>query len=70
MVRLGCGIGIVPKLVLARSPFRDEVQILNTAPVLDPYVVGLCSNKRNLQRPVVQAFWQLAVERSEVKTNF
>ncbi len=70
MVRLGCGIGVVPELVLARSPFRDEVQILDTAPVLDPYVVGLCSNKRNLKRPVVQAFWQLAEERSGVKVDF
>ncbi len=70
MVRLGCGIGIVPELVLDRSPFREEVRILDTAPVLDPYVVGLCSSKRNLQRPVVQAFWQLAVERSGVKVDF
>lgn len=70
MVRLGCGIGIVPELVLARSPFRDEVRILDTAPQLDPYVVGLCSSKRNLQRPVVQAFWHLAVERSGVKVDF
>ena len=70
MVRLGCGIGIVPELVLARSPFREEVRILETAPALDPYVVGLCSSKRNLQRPAVQAFWQLAVERSGIKVDF
>ncbi len=70
MVRLGCGIGIVPELVLARSPFREEVRILENAPVLEPYVVGLCSSKRNLQRPAVQAFWQLAVERSSVKVAF
>jgi LysR family positive regulator for ilvC len=70
MVRLGCGIGIVPELVLARSPFRDEVRILDAAPQLDPYVVGLCTSKRNLQRPVVQAFWQLAVGRSGVKVDF
>ena len=70
MVRLGCGIGIVPELVLARSPFRDEVRVLSSAPQLEPYVVGLCSSKRNLQRPVVQAFWQLALERSGVKVDF
>lgn len=64
MVRLGCGIGIVPQLVLERSPFRDEVQILENTPRLDPYVVGLCSTRRNLQRSSVQAFWQLAEERS------
>lgn len=70
MVRLGCGIGIVPELVLARSPFREEVRVLDATPQLDPYVVGLCTSKRNLQRPVVQAFWQLAVERSGVKVDF
>ncbi len=60
MVRLGCGIGVVPQLVLERSPFRDEVQILQHAPKLDPYTVGLCSTKRNLTRPAVQALWALA----------
>ncbi len=64
MVRLGCGVGIVPQLVLDRSPFRDEIQILEKAPKLEPYVVGLCSTKRNLQRASVQAFWQLAEESS------
>ncbi|ABA89757.1 helix-turn-helix transcriptional regulator, IlvY family [Syntrophotalea carbinolica DSM 2380] len=70
MVRLGCGIGIVPELVLARSPFRDEVRVIEAAPQLAPYVVGLCSTRRNLQRPVVRAFWQLAEERSGVKVDF
>jgi LysR family positive regulator for ilvC len=60
MVRLGCGIGIVPQLVLERSPFRDEVQILKNAPQLDPYSVGLCAAKRSLTRPAVKAFWDLA----------
>ena len=65
MVRLGCGVGIVPQLVLERSPFRDEVRILEGAPQLEPYVVGLCSTKRNLQRSRVKAFWRLAEERSQ-----
>jgi LysR family positive regulator for ilvC len=60
MVRLGCGIGIVPQLVLERSPFRDEVQILNHAPQLEPYVVGLCAARRSLARPAVRALWDLA----------
>jgi LysR family positive regulator for ilvC len=64
MVRLGCGVGIVPELVLDRSPFRDEVTVLTSAPRLEPYVVGLCSSKRNLQRPSVRAFWELAVQGS------
>ncbi|OHB25041.1 MAG: transcriptional regulator IlvY [Desulfuromonadaceae bacterium GWC2_58_13] len=65
MVRLGCGIGIVPQLVLDRSPFRDEVAVLDRAPRLEPYIVGLCTTRRNLQRPGVSAFWRLAEERSE-----
>jgi LysR family positive regulator for ilvC len=64
MVRLGCGVGIVPQLVLERSPFRDEISIVEKAPRLEPYVVGLCSSKKNLQRPSVRAFWELAEERS------
>lgn len=64
MVTLGCGIGIVPRLVLERSPFLDRVVILDNAPKLEPYVVGLCSTKKNLQRASVNAFWQLAAEQS------
>ena len=60
MVRIGAGIGVVPQLVLDRSPFRNDVSILTSAPQLDPYVVGLCSNKRNLKRPSVNAMWELA----------
>jgi LysR family positive regulator for ilvC len=60
MVRLGTGIGIVPQLVLEKSPFRDEVQILENAPTLAPYSVGLCTAKRSLNRPAVRALWDLA----------
>lgn len=62
MVRLGTGIGVVPKLALERSPFRDEVSIIRKAPTLKPYVVGLVSSKRNLKRPAVNAMWELATK--------
>ena len=62
MVRLGCGIGIVPQLVLEKSPFCDDVQILKNAPELDPYEVGLCATKRGLARPAVRAFWGFATQ--------
>lgn len=60
MVRLGAGVGIVPQLVLERSPLCDEVHVVSDAPSFAPYVVGLCAGKRNLKRPTVQAMWQLA----------
>lgn len=59
MVRLGTGIGIVPQLALDRSPFRDEVRVIKNAPKLEPYVVGLCSSKRNLKRSAVRVMWEL-----------
>lgn len=60
MVRMGCGIGIVPELVLERSPFRKEVKKIADAPQLTPYVVGLCTTHKNLNRPSIEALWKLA----------
>lgn len=64
IVHLGGGVGIVPQLVLERSPFIDDVVVLDHVPQLEPYVVGLCSSKRNLQKPPVKAFWDLAQKHS------
>jgi LysR family positive regulator for ilvC len=61
MVRLGCGIGIVPQLVLEKSPFCNDIQILENAPELEPYEVGLCATPRGLARPAVRALWDLAI---------
>ena len=60
MVHLGGGVGIVPQLVLERSPFRNDVVVLKQGPQLDPYIVGLCSTKQSLQKAAVQALWKLA----------
>ncbi len=62
LVRLGCGVGVVPELVLERSPLRHDVRVIPNAAQLAPYVVGLCSVKKNLERPSVAALWQLAKE--------
>ncbi|MBN2645017.1 MAG: HTH-type transcriptional activator IlvY [Desulfuromonadaceae bacterium] len=63
MVRLGCGVGVVPELVWQRSPFREEVKVVTNAPRLTPYVVGLYASRKSLLRNPVQALWQLAEER-------
>lgn len=60
MVRMGCGIGMVPELVLERSPFRNDVTSIKDAPKLAPYVVGLCTTRKNLSRPSIAAMWKLA----------
>jgi LysR family transcriptional regulator, positive regulator for ilvC len=60
MVRVGCGVGIVPGLVLEESPISTDVEILPVKPDLDPYSVGIATQKRRLGSPFVRAFWKVA----------
>lgn len=62
MVRLGGGIGLVPRLVLESSPLRDHVQVLEGIRPPPGYDVSLCTRPRNLGRRVIQLFWELAQE--------
>ena len=59
MVSMGCGVGIVPRLVLEKSPLQDQVEILEVSPLLAPFSVGACVLARNIRNPVVQSFWQI-----------
>ena len=59
MVSLGCGVGVVPELVIDKSALRDEVRVLDARPALEPYVVGLCVQRRRLDSLVVRAFWDM-----------
>ncbi|WP_457552638.1 HTH-type transcriptional activator IlvY [Desulfobacula sp.] len=63
MVSLGCGIGLVPRMVLEKSPFLNRVKILDETPELPPFVIGLCTRKKNLANPRVKALWSIANER-------
>lgn len=60
MASLGCGIAIVPKVVLDNSPMRDRLQILPLMTELKPFVIGLCAIKRKLSNPLISAFWSVA----------
>jgi LysR family positive regulator for ilvC len=57
LVALGCGVGIVPGLVLDKSPLASEVRALDVRPALPEFRVGLCVKRRRLREPVVEAFW-------------
>ena len=65
LVNLGCGVGVVPKLVLEKSPFYSHLKILDFKPELEPYDNGLCMQKKRQINPLVMAFWNL-VERERV----
>ncbi len=61
MVSLGCGIGLVPQLVMDKSPLKDSIRILKFAPPLPPYHVGLCVKKAKEANPFVKAFKSTAL---------
>ena len=60
MVALGLGVGVVPRIVLDNSPLAARVRVLDVAPALTPYEVGLVTLARHLNDPLVAAFWALA----------
>ncbi len=65
MVGMGCGIGVVPFLVLEKSLLKDQVQLLDVRPQLRPFSVGLCTAARNRLSPTVAAFWDIATSEAE-----
>ncbi len=58
MVSLGCGVGVVPDLVLKNSPLMNKVRILDVLPKLEPFAVGLCAQNKRLNEPLIAALWQ------------
>lgn len=58
LVAVGCGVGIVPRLVADRSPLRAEVREIEPKPALEPFRVGVCTQKNKLKSPIVAAFWE------------
>lgn len=58
LVGLGLGVGVVPKLVLDRSPFQTRVRRINPKPALPDFRVALCVREARLTDPLVNAFWE------------
>ncbi len=62
LVGMGCGVGIVPQLVLEKNSLREEVQVLQPRPPLTPFTVGVCTLAKSQRNPVVRAFWEIVEE--------
>ncbi len=60
MVALGCGVGVVPLLVLEKSPLQGQISILPVSPDLESFSIGICTMRRNMRLPQVHAFWEIA----------
>ncbi|MCA1924369.1 HTH-type transcriptional activator IlvY [Buttiauxella noackiae] len=61
MVALGCGVALIPEIVLENSPepVRNRVQILERNDETTPFELGVCVQKKRLNEPLVHAFWKL-----------
>lgn len=59
-ILVGCSVGVVPELVLEKSPLKEQVTVLAVRPELTPYIIGLCTVKKNIYNPLVKAFWDIA----------
>jgi LysR family positive regulator for ilvC len=56
LVSLGCGVGVVPRIVMEQSPLRAAVRPLDAE--LGELRVGVCTERRKLKTAVVKAFWE------------
>jgi LysR family positive regulator for ilvC len=57
LVALGCGVGIVPQLVLENSALRDRISELVVKPTLPLFHIALCVRERALSNPIIRALW-------------
>ncbi len=69
MASMGCGVGIVPRLVLDQSSLANEVEILEISPKLEPFTVAACTYAKNKRNPLVQSFWDIVAMETTVKTT-
>lgn len=63
MVSLGCGVAVVPRVVVDNSPMRERIRILPFMHELEPFSIGLCTIRRKFANPLVKAFWSVAQQR-------
>lgn len=58
MVALGCGVGIVPQVVVENSPVKDRVQYLENVGEIEPFDLGVCCLNQSRDKPLIQAFFE------------
>ncbi|UEA16662.1 HTH-type transcriptional activator IlvY [Pasteurella canis] len=59
MVALGCGVAMLPDVVIKNSPMNSQISILHLNPPAQPFELGICVQKKCLAKPLVRAFWQV-----------
>jgi len=57
----GCGVALLPEVVLENSPepVRNRVMILERSDEKTPFELGVCAQKKRLHEPLIDAFWKI-----------
>ncbi|CDL85671.1 HTH-type transcriptional activator IlvY [Xenorhabdus szentirmaii] len=61
MVALGCGIALIPAVVVENSPepVRNRISLLENISLVEPFELGVCALSKRLNEPLIKAFWEL-----------
>lgn len=59
LVAMGCGVGVVPELVLQGSALRDRVRIVSVRQPLGELHAAACVLQRRLREPLIAAVWDV-----------
>ncbi|MGX2973843.1 HTH-type transcriptional activator IlvY [Ursidibacter arcticus] len=59
MVAVGCGVALLPDVVVQHSPVNNQISYFNLTLPIQPFELGICVQQRRLQEPIIQAFWAL-----------
>lgn len=57
LVAMGCGVGVVPRLVLEGSALRSKLRVVAVRRALGELHVGACVLRRRLREPLIAALW-------------
>lgn len=59
MVALGCGLALLPDVVIKNSPLNTQLSSLALEMPIEPFELGLCVQRKNLDVPLIKAFWEI-----------
>lgn len=59
MVGLGFGLAMLPDEVIDNSPMSNQISRLNLDDPVEPFELGICTQKRHLEHPLIRAFWAM-----------
>ena len=59
MVAVGCGVALVPDVVIDNSPLNSQVSRLELNQPAQNFDLGICVQRQSLEQPIIKAFWAL-----------